>query len=195
MSGSRSDVEPSLLSFTLDTNCVISLDEDRPAAPAIRRLAEAHASGKADVAVGAIMASEKQRPKGYIEDFQVFEQRLQRLSIAHLRLLLPIGYFGVTFWDQGLWSDANMQALERDIRQILVPKCRIHLADYCQSNQLDPARSSTASPLGNKWRNAKCDVLAMWSHLHHGRDVFAIIDGNFHKTKKSALFGARCAKD
>jgi len=182
-----------LLSFTLDTNCVISLDEDRPAAPAIRRLAEAHVTGKADVAVVAIMASEKQRPKRYIEDFQVFEHRLQRLSIAHLRLLLPMSYFGVTFWGHGLWSYANMQALERNIHQILFPNVEFIWQDYCQSNELDPASSSTASPLGNKWRNAKCDVLAIWSHLHHGRDVFVTTDGNFHKTKKPALLalGAR----
>jgi uncharacterized protein YbjT (DUF2867 family) len=108
VSGSRSDKEPSLLSFTLDTNCVISLDENRPTAPAIKRLAEAHATSKADVAVVAIMASEKQRPKGYIEDFQVFEHRLQRLGIAYLGLLLPISYFDVTFWGRCLWSDANM---------------------------------------------------------------------------------------
>jgi hypothetical protein len=194
VSGSRSDKEPSLLSFTLDTNCVISLDKDCPEASAIRRLAEAHATGKADVAVVAIMASEKQRPNGYIEDFQVFEQRLQRLSIAHLRLLLPICYFDITFWGQSLWSDTSTQDLERKIHQALFPYVKFFWQDYCRYHKLDPAMSPTATSLGQKWRNRKCDVLTLWSHVHHGRDVFVTSDEKFHKpTKKPALLslGAR----
>jgi hypothetical protein len=196
--GSRYDTEDciAMLSFTLDTNCVIDLDENRPAAPAIKRLAVAHATGSADVAVVAIMASEKQRAGDYIEDFQVFQHRLEKLSISHLGLLLPIFYWDITFWDWSLWSDANMQALERHIHKVLFPRVEFLWPDYCrtQKPKLDPATSPAASPAGHTWRNAKCDVLAIWSHVHHRRDVFVTTDRNFHKrTKKPALLslGAR----
>jgi hypothetical protein len=177
-----------LLYFTLDTNCVIDLDENRPAAPTIRRLSEAHATGNADVAVVAIMASEKQSAREYIEDFQHFEHRLGKLGISHLRLLLPIFYFDITFWGHSLWADAGMQALERNIHQVLFPRVEFLWQDYCRSRKLDPAMSSAASPLGHKWRNAKCDVLTIWSHVHHERGVFVTSDRQFHKhSKKPAL--------
>jgi hypothetical protein len=54
-------------SFTLGTNCLIAIDEDRPEAVAVRALADAHAAGKADVAAVAISASEKQSGGGSID--------------------------------------------------------------------------------------------------------------------------------
>ena len=51
--------------FTLDTNCVIDVAEKRPAAKAVQALADAHAAGKADVAVIAITASEKKQDEHY----------------------------------------------------------------------------------------------------------------------------------
>ena len=111
-----------MLSFILDTNCIVDLDKEANEAPAIRRLAEAHAHGAAaDVAVVAIMASEKQRAGGYIEDFQVFADRLEKLAISHLRLLLPIAHFDITFLNKRLLSNNEMQALERNIHQVLFP--------------------------------------------------------------------------
>jgi hypothetical protein len=145
------------------------------------------------VAVVAIMASEKQRAGEYIEDFEIFENRLEKLGISHLRLLLPIFYWGIAFWGRALWSDANMQDLERRIHQVLFPQVKFLWKDYCDFHGLDWRTSPAASALGHKWRNPKCDVLAMWSHIHYGRDVFVTSDCLFHKTKKPALLslGAR----
>jgi pyruvate/2-oxoglutarate dehydrogenase complex dihydrolipoamide dehydrogenase (E3) component len=56
--------------------------------------------------------------------------------------------------------------------------------DYYAAHRLD----STALPLNSTWRNHKCDVLALWSHIHDARDVFVTNDEEFHKmTKKAAL--------
>jgi hypothetical protein len=44
--------------FTLDTNCLIAIDERRPEAASVRTLADAHAAGKANVAVVAMSASD-----------------------------------------------------------------------------------------------------------------------------------------
>src|SRR5207245_11565393 len=35
-----------------------------------------------------------------------------------------------------------------------------------------------------KWRNAKCDTQALWSHVYHKRDVFVTRDANFLKKTK-----------
>lgn len=44
--------------------------------------------------------------------------------------------------------------------------------------------------IDRKWKNAKCDVLAIWSHAFRKRQVFVTTDRNFHKTsKKSRLIG------
>ena len=176
-------------SFTLDTNCLIAIDEGRPEAAAIRALADAHAPGTAAVAVVAISASEKQQGGGYVQNFAEFRARMAALELAHLDILPPIMYWDITFWDYSLWSDAAMQALEQQIHEILFPKVEFLWQDYCRANGLDPA-----SPPTGRWRNCKCDVLAIWSHIHGNRDLFVTSDGNFHvAAKKAALvaLGAR----
>ena len=76
-----------------------------------------------------------------------------------------------------------MTAMERQIHAVLFPHVEYELGDYCRRRGLASER-----PLPRGWRNAKCDVLALWSHIHHGREVFVTADGNFHaRTKKPAL--------
>jgi hypothetical protein len=102
-----------MLTFTLDTNGILALDDvqndhtsQRTAeAESVRLLAAAHSAGTVSVGVVAISASEHQRHGGHLENFAVFEQRLFALGVGHLELLLPMLYFDVTFWDASLWSD------------------------------------------------------------------------------------------
>lgn len=177
-----------MLSLSLDTNCVIALDEVRhdptshrtAEARAIRALVNAHADRKADVALVAISASERQKDNGHLENFSTFQERLASLGLGHLELLHPMLYFDVTFWDASLWSDEKMQALERSIHEILFPNIPFLWPDYCAANGLDP----TAETPDRKWKNAKCDVQAFWSHAWRRRDVFVTSDDNFHKDLK-----------
>jgi hypothetical protein len=60
--------------FTLDTNCIIDVAKKRPAARAVQALAEAHTAGRADVAVIAITASEKQPEGHYSKDLHRISQ-------------------------------------------------------------------------------------------------------------------------
>jgi predicted nucleic acid-binding protein len=62
--------------FTLDTNCLIDIAENRPAAAAVRALAAAHAEGRADVAIVAISASEAQLGGRFIQNYDEFRNRL-----------------------------------------------------------------------------------------------------------------------
>lgn len=170
--------------FTLDTNCIIALDEKRPEAEAVRALVEAHASGKAHVAIVAISASEKQKGGGHLESFVEFQQRLATLRLDHLELLPPMFYWDVTYWDWCIWSDAEMEANERKIHEVLFPNIEFLWSDYCTAQGI----TSSDPSLAHKWRNTKCDVQAIWSHIFHKRDVFVTADRNFHaESKKPAL--------
>ena len=173
-----------LRTFTLDTNCLIAVAHNEPAAGAVRALAEAHAAGRADVAVVAMSASEKQQGGHYIRNFAEFSGRLDSLGLGHLNVILPMAYFGISFWDRCLWADDTMTKLEHQIHLALFPTMQFLWQNYCRANGIDP---SDNSPNG-KWRNCKCDVQAVWSHINRERDVFVTSDRNFHKTdKKRAL--------
>ncbi|WEY40681.1 hypothetical protein [Paraburkholderia sp. SUR17] len=167
-----------MLRLTLDTNAIVAIEEDRPAASAIRQLVNAHAQGRIDVALVAISASEKQRA-GEIENFGIFRERLARLKLDHLSLLMPIAYFDLTFWDWSFFSNEAMIELETKIHGVLFP-----------NKALLPPEGTPQLPCDQrpdeywKWRNRKCDVLALWSHIYAGRDVFLTSDANFRKVTK-----------
>ena len=167
-----------MLKFTLDTNAIVDLAENRPAALLIRQLVDAHIQGRADVALVAISASEKQRD-GEIENFDTFRARLKTLGLDHLPLLAPIAYFDLTFWDWCLWSDDAMVELEAKIHSALFPG---HASLPPDGTAQLPREERP--PEYWKWRNRKCDVLALWSHIHAGRDVFVTQDANFTKATK-----------
>ena len=99
----------------------MDLDEGRPAARAVRRLASAHAVGEADIAVVAISASERQRDGGLINNFQEFLCRLETLGLRHLEILRPPLYFGISFWDWSIWANEESTQLEQRIHDILCP--------------------------------------------------------------------------
>jgi hypothetical protein len=162
--------------FTLDTNCILAIDEGRSEASAIRALADAHAVGTAHVAVVTISASERQQGGGHLQSITAFLERLARLDLGHLDILDPMAYADVAYLDWCLLSDEGMEELERRIHAILFPTVEFRWQDYCDTRGFDPA----APPTDRKWRNAKCDVQAIWSHMHRKRDVFVTSDGNFH---------------
>lgn len=177
--------------FTLDTNCIIAIEEGRAEEAAIRALIDAHTAGAAQVALVAISASERQRDGSLLETFAQFRERLSALGLGHLELLMPMFYFDVTYWDWAMWPGDDMEALERAIHKVLFQGIEFLWSDYCTARGL----SLNDTSMAHRWRNAKCDVQALWSHIHHGREVFVTADKNFHaKTKKPALIslGANC---
>jgi hypothetical protein len=176
-----------MLSFTLDTNCVIAVDEGRQEGAFVLQLADAHARSDADVAVVAIMSSEKQRHGGWLEDFREFQKRLEKLGLGHLSLCSPMAYWDICFWDHCLWSGEEERVLEEKVHQILFPSVEFILQDFCRNRGV-PATPIVWNDITHAWRNAKCDVQAVWSHTNAHRDVFVTSDGNFHQAaKKQAL--------
>jgi hypothetical protein len=177
--------------FSLDTNCVIALEEGRVEAASVRALANAHAAAKANVGVIAISASERQKDGRHLESFTCFQNRLKTLGLEHLDLILPMFYFDLTFWDCAVFTDEAGLILEQKIHQILFPNIEFRWPDFCRANNLDPSSIVSSS----KWRNAKCDVQALWGHINAKRDIFVTSDENFHKVSKKAkliALGAGC---
>ena len=169
--------------FTLDTNCIIAIDEQRPEAIAIRELANAHASGDASVAIVAISASERQKGPP-VENFTQFQERLAGLGLGHINVLPALLYLDISFLDNSLLADQAMELLEKRIHEVLFPNIEFLWADFCVSSD----QSGVVPRNASVWRNAKCDVQALWSHVHHSRNVFVTSDRNFHQaSKRNAL--------
>jgi hypothetical protein len=178
-----------MYTFTLDTNCIIAVEKQEPAALAIRALADAHAVANAHVVV-AVSASERQKPDREIANFNQFCERLSAVGLGHLAILRPMAYWGVTFWDWSVWA-SDQDQIERQLHQVLFPDVEFLWEDYCQNAGLDRR---------SRWRNYKCDVQMLWAHIHEKRDVFVTSEHRFHKSKKAALIalGANrieCPKD
>jgi hypothetical protein len=145
----------------LDTNCLIDLDEERePRANDLRRIVEAFRCGRLELVAAAISASEN-APPGSKKAFELFTDRLDRIGLAHLRVLHPMGYWGVTFWNEALWVNDEMEKLEAKIHAVLAPNLRMD----DDSNY-------------RKWINTKCDVQMVWCHLWHKTDALVTSDGD-----------------
>jgi len=99
--------------ITLDTNCIIDLEKNRPAAASLRALIDASRQGQVELAVAAISASEKMQSGDYLTNFSEFEERLEQVGLSGARILEPIGIWGVTFWGHFLWSDDSMGGFSR----------------------------------------------------------------------------------
>jgi hypothetical protein len=150
--------------LTLDTNCLIDLEEGRPAAGALRELIELHRQGRIQVFVGAISASENLPGKVAPEHHSSFEERLNRIGITDLPRVLPVGRYGMTFWGSSIWGDEND-----------------HRPDQIQ-NIIHPAVAITA--VTPKSRNVLCDIDGLAAHIRAGHDIFVTRDGEFLKERK-----------
>jgi len=177
-------LECEMWTFTLDSNCIISIDEGGGDAALVRSLVDAHEAGKAQVAVVAIAAAEKQRTGSYLDNFDAFRDRLAALNLAHLEILKPMACFDISFPGWCIEADDAMAALEQQIHDALFPQSEFGWQDFADANDLDP---DSLSPYGD-WRSRRCAVLEMLAHIHSKRDVFVTADDEFYKpTKKAAL--------
>jgi hypothetical protein len=110
------------------------------------------------------MASENQPEGKTIKNFRHFQERLDRLGLGDVEQLLPMLYLDVCFIDHCVFSDEEGTALERRIHEAIHPEIEF---------------AAGKAPSLKKWRNAKCDVQAMWSHIQNGRDCFVTSDTDF----------------
>lgn len=173
-----------MLNVTLDNNCIIDLEQNRPASPHIKKLIQMHREGKINLRVIAITASEQQPNKTYVTHLNEFKKRIVAVGLGDVEILPTIFYTGLAFAGYCLTSGEGVTELERKIQGILFPTIELEYPSFCKKQGLDPDNRKA----WQKWVNAKCDVLALWSHIWYNGDVFVTSDENFHKkTKKPRL--------
>lgn len=173
---------------TLDHNCIIDLEEHRAAGTHIHQLLDAHRDGKLQVRLVAIGGSERLRDGTYAKNFGEFQAKLKAIGLDGLETLKPMLHYGIGFWDWSLWAGPDLEELEHKIHTVLFPEIEFGWSDFCRRRGLRP--EDLMQPGAKVWRNAKCDVQAMWCHIYHGGEFFITSDGNFHKpSKKIALIG------
>jgi hypothetical protein len=173
-----------VMNVTLDTNCIIDLEEERDTAPDIQALIHMHDQQRINLRVVAISASERKPDGKYASNFTEFKEKIAAVGLGYVDILKPIGYYDITFWDWCLYAGAEMEELERKIHEILFPNIEFNYKEFCRKRSL----ASNGKEIDHHWQNAKCDVLALWSHIHYGSGNFVTTDKNFHKkTKRTAL--------
>jgi hypothetical protein len=171
----------SKLKISLDTNLLIALENNESTANSIKMLNEKHKKKEIIIRITAISASEKQHiDKSYSLNFSVFKDRLSKLGLSDLELLKPPGYSDITYYDHCIYPDKATIDLEKNIHNILFPTIEFFYTDYFKKNNSREAEK--------KWKNKKCDVLCLLSHIYYKGNIFITTDRNFFKkTKKDNL--------
>jgi hypothetical protein len=176
-----------VLKLTLDTNCIIAIDEGRqPQADCLRSLIKKHDAGKVHLQLVATSASERQSSGPYLDNFDKFRDRLNSIGLSHLQLLLPLMVFDVSYLDWCVLADDQDLRMLEDIHNVLFPG-----QPYILQDALTLADATVDSDtVERKWRNRALDVHALWCHLRYNGDVFVTSDKNFHRKQTSlATFG------
>ncbi|WP_038247099.1 hypothetical protein [Ghiorsea bivora] len=164
--------------FTLDSNCIIDLEENRPDAIHLEELKTLWQSGKIEIGVVSVSASENQPSGESMHNYAEFEAKLTRAGLSNARELAPIGIWDFGYWDHMLWSSDESEAQLKEIKDILFPQ-----------SQYDPPDDFSTN---SKWRNQTCDALVAWSHNFHKSDHLVTRDNNFHKKAQPLIkFGIK----
>lgn len=161
------------MKLTLDWNCVIEVEEQRPQARHVLELVDYHRAGRFDVALLAASASENTRSKRFPGNAGLFSQRVAALGWQDLPLVPMPGVWGLTYWDY-CFSIEDSAQFQEDIDalwQIIAPRIARNPQEYLAEGSAltDDAIQSEAL---SKWRNTWCDVISAYSHIHAGRDLF-----------------------
>jgi len=166
-----------VLKLTLDTNCIIDVDEQRDGFEAVLALAAAHTEGRVELALVCSGAHERQKGGGYLESFATFTSRVEALGFPPLPVLPAIMYWDITFWGHGILADEAMKAREKLIFELMFPNVPFSWPRYAEAKGVAP--TDTSSKHFHRWRNRLCDVQAFWSHDHARRDIFVTRDIEF----------------
>lgn len=175
-----------MLAFTLDTNCLIAVEEQRPSAVDVQALVARHRAGEVVVRLVATTAAENQRNGKMLSNFQLFQQRLRGVGWGDLDILRPVCVFDLTYWDWCVFgSDTVSDELQR-IHTVLFPT-----APFEFGQAVPDGLDTTARALAErKWRNRQLDALVLHTHIQAGADVFVTSDANFMKMGKAAKLAA-----
>jgi hypothetical protein len=176
------------VNVTLDTNYIIDLEKAvgtasqavEGRASQLRTLAKMHDDHKINLRVVAISASERKPDRTCASNFSEFTNRITAVGLGKVEILKPLGYFDVTYSEWCVTANVPMLELEQKIHEILFPEIQFSYEEFCKKKGLDPKSGG----IDGLWRNRKCDVLAMWSHIQYGGGIFVTEDKNYRKKRK-----------
>jgi hypothetical protein len=174
-----------MINATLDMNSIIDLEKKKGDWMHIEHLIKMYEKGQIRLRVVAISASEQKPDRTYPSNFSEFKDRIAAIGLEMAEILKPLGYVGITYNDWCVVADKKtgpMVNLERKIHRILFPETQFSYREFCKKNHID----INSHPMDHNWRNHKCDVLALWSHIYYGGGIFVTRDADFHR-KKCAL--------
>ncbi len=132
------------MNVTLDTNCIIALEENRPEAPFIRQLISFHEAKKINLRVVAISASERKRDGTYAANFSEFKRKIAAVGLGHVEILRPIAYLGMAFVDWCYPGGGEATVLDRKIHEALFPDIEFDYREYCKRLGIDPTNDVIA---------------------------------------------------
>lgn len=176
-----------MIKLTFDTNCLIDVDEGRPAATAVLDLVKAGRDGHVDVALVASSASERQRSGEFLENITFFRERARTLGFGDMPLLPPLARWGISFWDSALYASEEDAAREQNIYRTMFPASPYAWADFAILRGTTP--NNTQGPEYLRWRNQILDAQAFWAHVHHERNVFVTSDARFNRLENASHLG------
>ncbi len=159
------------MKYVFDTNCIIDLEERREDYPHLVKILSKWRVGDIELGVVAISASEKQKGDLYRNTFKDFENKLENVGLRGVEILLPMAYYGVSYYDHALFCDERMSVLEDKIHKILFPDTPFEMPK-------DDDRKKKI------WLNNKCDVQIAWSLIFHKWEILVTRDGDFHEQAK-----------
>lgn len=159
------------MKITLDHNCILDLELGTDVGSQIKAIIE---NPQSECFVVNIGASELRKSGVKPDRYDLFEELLSKLGIAHLSRLNPMGILNVTFWDRCVFTDEAMIQLAKNIEQIL----------FGNSKPIVLAQDNLDSPNGRKWLNRICDVHTMWCHIQNRNEVFLTTDKNYLRATK-----------
>ncbi|WKE70580.1 hypothetical protein [Streptomyces sp. WP-1] len=179
-----------MLSFTLDTNCLIAVEEKRPEAAAVRELVAQQRASRAAVRLVATMAAENQRDGTVLDNFSHFQRRISKLGLGGLEILAPVAVCDLTYFDWCVLAHDEAEAEAIRLHKVLFPTSPFGYLDAVPGNLGEETRQLAE----RKWRNQQLDVLVLHTHIMAKADVFVTSDRNFLKQSKRqrlAELGAR----
>jgi len=163
------------LRVTLDTNCLIDLEDRTGQAPAIWELIKLHRAADIRLFVSAIPAADHLADKAMSEDYGQFEHRLKALRIDDLPSVLPTGRNEMAFWGAAVYGNHRDDLLEK-----------IHHIVYSTVDTLFLTARSRTIP---------CDTDGLAAHIRSGHDIFVTSNQHFRKTARRQALVALGAKN
>lgn len=161
------------MKLTLDWNCVIEVEEDRPQAAHVTDLVARHRQGQFEVALLAASASENSKSKQFPGNASLFKDRVSALGWDDLPIVPMPGIFGLSYWDFCYYvSDRDKFHREMDaLWNVIAPKVPKSPSEHLPTETAWTDQALQSEGLA-KWRNTWCDVISAYSHIYEGRNVF-----------------------